>query len=86
MPWVIRDGDGSVKGICANRQPGLADEELPTDHADIAAYQAKKAASRAAPRTSKLEQALLDAFQALVDKGVVSKGELPKELTDRRRP
>lgn len=44
--FVERNQDGTIKGVYAMPQPGLAEEELPDDHPSVIAYLAppKKAA------------------------------------------
>lgn len=38
MPYVQRDHAGNIKGVYAMRQEGYAEENLPDDSADVAAY------------------------------------------------
>ncbi len=36
--FVQRDGQGNIKGVYAQRQPGYAEEEVAADHADVVTY------------------------------------------------
>lgn len=60
---------GAIVGVYAQLQPGIAEEELPADHADVLAYRAPKAQTktdRIAARVARDPE-----FAALV--GVVAK-------------
>lgn len=46
--YVQRNEAGEVVGHFASKQPGLAEEPLPEDHADIAAYEERLDQARAA--------------------------------------
>jgi hypothetical protein len=41
MVYVRRDEAGQVIGVYANRQPGIAEEELAEDNAEVVAFRAK---------------------------------------------
>lgn len=80
MAWVQRDENGAIKGIYARRQAGYADEELPDDHVDVEAFKNRRVGRKPAP--GRADRALASAFKALVDKGLITKAELPKEVAD----
>jgi hypothetical protein len=42
--FIERTPDGAIKGVYANKQPGYAEEAMPADHPDIAAFMARVAA------------------------------------------
>jgi len=56
--YVQRDRDGTLIGHFANLQPGYAEEEVPDDHPDILAWQAARAAFRAADHKSSSNERL----------------------------
>lgn len=43
MAWVSRDATGALSGVFANRQPGVANEELPDDNPEVVAFTTPKA-------------------------------------------
>lgn len=45
--WVERDDNGAIKGVYANLQPGYAEEQLPGDDPDVAAFRATISPKRA---------------------------------------
>jgi len=71
MTFVERAKDGSIKGVYAQRQPGHADEELPDDHADVVAFNARMESILFAPPP-------ISDFQfaaALMSRGVITPDE-----------
>jgi hypothetical protein len=41
MAFVQRNGGNQVIGVFANKQPGVAEEELADDHPEVAAFRSK---------------------------------------------
>lgn len=74
MPFVERDPEtGQVVGLYAVTQPGRAEELLPDDHQDVAAFRAR-ADSLPSQRDLAAE---LDALQsALIKKGAITEQEI----------
>ena len=60
MRYLQRDTTGTVLGHYANPQPGYAEEEVPDDHPDLQAWEAKRAADMTRVRPHPLEQEVAD--------------------------
>lgn len=69
MPYVERDGSGNVVGVYQNRQPGYAEESLPADHADIAAFK-----NRASPKPEITARELVEVLKT---KNLIAETDLP---------
>lgn len=56
MTYVKRNSDGDVVGMFALPQPGVAEEELAEDHADVKAFKARFAPNAVKDQIDNLER------------------------------
>jgi hypothetical protein len=59
--FVERGSNGAIKGVYANRQPGYAEEEMASDHADVVDFRVRIDAPAPSPDPIAKLQAFLAA-------------------------
>lgn len=86
MIYVQRDGDGVVTGLFAQRQPGLAEEALAEDAAEVQAFRARMQPNPVRERIDALERqhmlprAVREFMLAVVAERAVAGGQSPTVL------